>query len=58
MHSISELQAILKKTFDSASFSQEPAELYDPVSYTLNLGGKRIRPLLVLIGCDLFNGDI
>ncbi len=58
MHSISELQAIIKKTFDSASFSQEPADLYNPISYTLNLGGKRIRPLLVLIGCDLFNGDL
>ena len=58
MHSISELQAIIKKTFDSASFSQEPADLYDPITYMLNLGGKRIRPLLVLIGCDLFNGDL
>jgi geranylgeranyl diphosphate synthase type II len=57
MHSIPELQAIIKKTFDLASFSQEPAELYDPITYTLNLGGKRIRPLLVLIGCDLFDGD-
>ncbi len=58
MHSISELQSFIKKTFDSASFSHEPAELYDPITYTLNLGGKRIRPLLVLIGCDLFNGDL
>lgn len=58
MHSISELQAILKKTFDSTSFPAEPANLYDPISYTLNLGGKRIRPLLVLMGCDLFNGNI
>lgn len=33
-----------------------PHELYQPVSYTLKLGGKRIRPLLVLIGCDLFDG--
>jgi len=58
MHSISELQAIIKKTFDSASFPKEPADLYDPITYTLNLGGKRIRPLLVLAGCDLFRGDI
>ena len=57
MHSISELQALIKKTIDSVSFSQEPADLHDPITYTLNLGGKRIRPLLVLIGCDLFNGD-
>ncbi|MCX6247508.1 MAG: polyprenyl synthetase family protein [Bacteroidetes bacterium] len=58
MHSISELQSILKNTFDSASFSQNPPELYDPITYTLNLGGKRIRPLLVLTGCDLFHGNL
>jgi geranylgeranyl diphosphate synthase type II len=58
MHSISELQGIIKKIFDSVSFSQEPANLYNPITYTLNLGGKRIRPLLVLIGCDLFNGNL
>ena len=58
MHSLGELQAIIRKTFDSTSFSREPAELYEPIAYTLNLGGKRIRPLLVLIGCDLFRGDV
>jgi geranylgeranyl diphosphate synthase type II len=29
--------------------------MYDPMTYILNLGGKRIRPLLTLVGCDLFN---
>jgi geranylgeranyl diphosphate synthase type II len=58
MHSLGELKSILQKTFDSASFSHEPAGLYDPITYTLNLGGKRIRPLLVLAGCDLFNGNL
>ncbi len=37
---------------------EHPEELYQPMSYTLSLGGKRIRPLLVLLGCDLFHGDI
>lgn len=37
---------------------KNPQELYGPMTYTLSLGGKRIRPLLVLLGCDLFNGDI
>lgn len=35
-----------------------PKSLYDPVRYTLRLGGKRIRPRLVLIGCGLAGGDI
>ena len=37
---------------------KNPQELYEPMTYTLSLGGKRIRPLLVLLGCDLFNGNI
>jgi geranylgeranyl diphosphate synthase type II len=33
-----------------------PKGLYEPVNYTLSLGGKRMRPLLVLMGNDLFGG--
>jgi geranylgeranyl diphosphate synthase type II len=33
----------------------EPKEMYEPMSYILGLGGKRVRPLLTLIGCDLFD---
>jgi geranylgeranyl diphosphate synthase type II len=58
MHSISELQNIIRKSFDPESFKRKPSELYDPIAYTLSLGGKRIRPLMVLLGCDLFHGDI
>src|SRR5438270_13440242 len=34
-----------------------PENLYQPVNYFLNLDGKRIRPLLVLIAADCFDGD-
>jgi geranylgeranyl diphosphate synthase type II len=37
------------------SDKKQPRELYDPESYILSLGGKRIRPLLALIACDLFD---
>lgn len=36
---------------------ERPKSLYDPVRYTLRLGGKRIRPRLVLIGCGLAGGS-
>ena len=36
---------------------QRPKELYDPELYILQLEGKRIRPLLALIACDLFDKD-
>ncbi|MFH1004210.1 MAG: polyprenyl synthetase family protein [Bacteroidota bacterium] len=40
----------------SAELSVSPAELYEPIRYMLSLGGKRIRPLFVLMSCDLFGG--
>jgi geranylgeranyl diphosphate synthase, type II len=37
------------------TFNEAPSELYEPVNYILNLGGKRLRPLLVLMGANLFD---
>jgi geranylgeranyl diphosphate synthase type II len=37
--------------------NKRPSELYDPEAYILSLGGKRLRPLLALIACDLFDVD-
>ena len=37
--------------------SKAPNNLYDPVNYILNLGGKRLRPVLTLMACDAFGGD-
>lgn len=33
----------------------KPKEMYEPMAYILGLGGKRVRPLLTLVGCDLFD---
>lgn len=49
---------IIKKTLNDLDFSKNPKGLYTPISYTLNTGGKRLRPLLCLIACDMFAGDI
>lgn len=35
-----------------------PAELYEPIAYSLTMGGKRIRPNLLLIACKLFGGNV
>lgn len=37
--------------------SKSPKELYEPENYILSLGGKRLRPLLALVACDLFDKD-
>jgi len=36
----------------------KPHGLYEPVDYTLDMGGKRLRPVLVLLGCALFSDDV
>jgi geranylgeranyl diphosphate synthase type II len=41
--------------FDKRHFPVEPATLYDPNEYFLKLGGKRIRPVLCLMGNELFD---
>ncbi len=44
--------------FANECFVAEPHELYEPIDYTLRLGGKRIRPTLLLAGCKMFGGNI
>ncbi|MEI7726816.1 MAG: polyprenyl synthetase family protein [Bacteroidota bacterium] len=58
MQSLKSLQQRISEAFVSAKFNHEPLELYQPISYTLDLGGKRLRPVLVLMSCDIFSGDI
>lgn len=58
MLSSKEIQDTVKRLFDSESFINAPAELYEPIQYTLDLGGKRLRPTLLLAACDMFGGDI
>jgi geranylgeranyl diphosphate synthase type II len=58
MHAIPELQQKITETFASENFLFEPAALYEPIAYALAQGGKRIRPLLVLMSADLFGGNI
>ena len=53
MHSLDELGQLFTEKFNTDHFPASPASLYDPNRYFLNLGGKRIRPLLVLMGNEL-----
>lgn len=39
-------------------FHKQPESLYDPIDYIMRLGGKRIRPVLLLLAHDLYTGDI
>lgn len=58
MRSITEYQEIVSSELDRFLDSVRDTELYAPVKYILNLGGKRMRPVLTLMGTDLFDGNI
>jgi geranylgeranyl diphosphate synthase type II len=57
MHSFEELSLLFKEKFEVAHFPKEPATLYDPNNYFLIIGGKRVRPVMCLMGNELF-GEI
>lgn len=57
MHTTEQLQQILDTTIQNLKFPDHPKQLYDPISYIINLGGKRVRPLLVLMATELFGAD-
>lgn len=47
----------LEDHITSRSFGESPLELYDPITYIMSLGGKRIRPLLTLLAYGLYDKD-
>ncbi|MEP7143918.1 MAG: polyprenyl synthetase family protein [Ferruginibacter sp.] len=55
MHSFTELSKIFEEKFNTRHFPAHTATLYDPAQYILQLGGKRIRPVAVLMGNELFD---
>jgi len=57
MSSIQDLQLRIDEAFSNLQLPSSPADLYNPITYTLGLGGKRLRPLLVLASCQMFGGD-
>lgn len=60
MQAYSYLFNTLNQAIDEQQFAlgtSSPTEMYEPMSYIIGLGGKRVRPLLTLVGCDLFNAN-
>ncbi len=58
MQTFDQLLGKVNKALGSERFDMAPKELYEPMSYTLSLGGKRIRPVMLLMACELFGGEI
>jgi len=57
MRSIDEYQDIIKRAISDFQKENKDFSLYTPVNYILDIGGKRLRPVLTLIGTDLFGGN-
>lgn len=50
---------IIEKSLSELGYAElEPRELFEPIGYTLSLGGKRVRPLLCLLACRLYSDNI
>lgn len=47
----------LENHIQGFSYGESPQELYEPISYIMSLGGKRIRPLLTLMAYSLYKED-
>ena len=58
MNTIKKYQELIEEALQGKSYGANPKELYAPIEYIMSLGGKRMRPVLVLMACDLFDGDI
>lgn len=48
---------LINESLKKLSFSKTPESLYDPIKYILEIGGKRIRPYLVLMSTSVFGAD-
>lgn len=57
MLSIEKYQQEFIAYLEAYSTEKEPKNLYEPITYILSLGGKRLRPVLTLMSTDIFNGN-
>lgn len=59
MNVIEQYQEIIGKALEQYAFTDlEPKELYEPCDYILSIGGKRLRPVIVMLGSYVFDGKI
>ena len=58
MHTFEEILQRIEGEIARMRFPYPPKSLYEPIRYILSLGGKRIRPALTLLACDIYNNGI
>jgi geranylgeranyl diphosphate synthase, type II len=58
MYTAEYLLQCIDEAIAGENFQREPRELYEPITYIFSLGGKRIRPVMLLMATDMYGGDI
>lgn len=49
---------VVNKAISDIPYPAAPSQLYEPISYHMALGGKRVRPVLTMMACDAMGGDM
>ncbi|MFN3444424.1 MAG: polyprenyl synthetase family protein [Bacteroidia bacterium] len=57
MKTYKDLYAQIEQEIANIAYTQQPQELYKPIEYIMQLGGKRLRPVLTLMANDMFGGE-
>lgn len=58
MYNQSDLKKIVNSALVNLTYNTKSDRLIDPVKYVLSMGGKRMRPVLALMACNLFSDKI
>ena len=58
MKTFDEITQLVASELEKITWTKEPRGLYEPIAYVLSMGGKRIRPALALMACNLFSDDV
>jgi geranylgeranyl diphosphate synthase type II len=58
MYTFEHCQHIINKELEEILLKDSPVNLYEPIRYILSIGGKRLRPSLTLMGCNVFSDKI
>lgn len=58
MYTSDELLKKINDYIESSSIKRQPSTLYDPIKYVLSIGGKRIRPVLVMLAYNMYRDDV
>lgn len=57
MKTTNEILQLINRYIDEMPYNRQPASLYEPIRYILSLGGKRIRPTLMMLAYNLYQED-